>query len=65
MTPVLGNELATVLIAAVCIALLVWVTLTDAKIKKARKKKRRNMFFLMGLHLMMAFYFKYSMPLSV
>lgn len=27
MTPVLGNELATVLIAAICIALLVRVTL--------------------------------------
>ena len=29
-----GNELATVLIAVVCIALLVWVTLTDANIHK-------------------------------
>ena len=29
-----GNELATVLIAVVCIALLIRVTLTDAKIKR-------------------------------
>ena len=29
-----GNDLATVLIAVVCIALLVWVTLTDANIHK-------------------------------
>lgn len=29
-----GNELATVLIAVVCIALLVLVTLTDANIQK-------------------------------
>lgn len=29
-----GNELATVLIAVVCIVLLVWVTLTDAKIQR-------------------------------
>ena len=28
-----GNELATVLIAVVCIALLVWVTLTDTKVR--------------------------------
>jgi len=27
-----GNELATVHIAAVCIALLIWVTLMDAKV---------------------------------
>ena len=29
-----GNDLATVPIAVVCIALLVWVTLTDAKIQR-------------------------------
>ena len=34
ITPFSGNELATVLIAVVCIALLVWVTLTRAKIAR-------------------------------
>ena len=32
--PFSGNELATVLNAVVCIALLVWVTLTDTKVQK-------------------------------
>ena len=35
-----GNELATVLIAVVCIALLVPVTLTDAKIMLLYQKEK-------------------------
>lgn len=41
ITPFLGNELATVPIAVVCIALLVRVTLTDANIVKYNRQKEK------------------------
>ena len=36
-----GNELATVSIAVVCIALPVWVTLTNANIVKYNRQKEK------------------------
>lgn len=36
-----GNELATVQIVVVCIALPVWVTLTDANIVKYNRQKEK------------------------
>ena len=41
ITSFLGNELATVSIAVVCIALPVWVTLTDANIVKYNRQKEK------------------------